>query len=223
MKFWRHGIKIQTTDHHTNVGLEEFNSAVAMNDDRLITETGTDAKIAAVVEPVVQDLDFRLVRIRMINNNGPVMQIMAERHDGTMSVGDCEAISRAVSPVLDIEDPVHAAYSLEVSSPGIDRPLVRRSDFENWSGHLAKLETRYLVNDRKRYRGILIRVDGDNLVLRRDNVAASEDKEAIIPLEAIAEARLILTDELVRAALKQDKALRSANNLDDQETGQLDS
>jgi len=194
-----------------------------MNDDRLITETGTDAKIAEVVGPVVQDLDFRLVRIRMINNNGPVMQIMAERHDGTMSVGDCEAISRALSPVLDIEDPVHTAYSLEVSSPGIDRPLVRRSDFENWSGHLAKLETRYLVNDRKRFRGILIRIDGDNLVLRRDNVAASEDREAIIPLEAIAEARLILTDELVRAALKQDKTLRSANNLDDQEAGQLDS
>lgn len=192
-------------------------------DDRLITETGTDAKIAAVVGPVVQDLDFRLVRIRMINNNGPVMQIMAERPDGTMSVGDCEAVSRALSPVLDIEDPVHTAYSLEVSSPGIDRPLVRRTDFEKWTGHLAKLETRYLVNDRKRFRGILIRVEGEDLVLRRDNVARGEEPDAIIPLESIADARLILTDDLVRAALKQDKTLRAANNVDDTETGQLDS
>ena len=200
-----------------------MNTAITPNDDRLITETGTDAKIAAVVEPVIQDLDFRLVRIRMINNNGPVMQIMAERHDGTMSVGDCESISRAVSPVLDIEDPVHTAYSLEVSSPGIDRPLVRRIDFERWVGHLAKLETRYLVNERKRFRGILLRLDGDKLVLRRDSVAPGEEKDAIIPLEAIGEAKLILTDDLVRAALKQDKTLRAANNMDDTDTGQLDS
>ena len=204
---------------------QDLNTAVTPDDDRLITETGTDAKIATVVGPVIQDLNFRLVRIRMINNNGPVMQIMAERHDGTMSVGDCESISRALSPVLDIEDPVHTAYSLEVSSPGIDRPLVRRTDFERWAGHLAKLETRYLVNDRKRFRGILIRLDGDDLILRRDNVAPSEEKDAIIPLESIGEARLILTDDLVRAALKQDKALRVANNLveTDINTGQLDS
>jgi ribosome maturation factor RimP len=201
----------------------DLNTDITPDDDRLISETGTDAKIAAVIGPVIQDLDFRLVRVRMINNNGPVMQIMAERHDGTMSVGDCETISRALSPVLDIEDPIHTAYSLEVSSPGIDRPLVRQSDFENWVGHVAKLETRYLVHNRKRFRGVLIRVDGDDLVLRRDNVAADEEKDAIIPLEAIGEARLILTDDLVRAALKQDKALRIANNLDDTNTGQLDS
>ena len=204
-----------------------MNTAATPDDDRLITETGTDAKIAAVIGPVIQDLDFRLVRIRMINNNGPVMQIMAERHDGTMSVGDCESISRAISPVLDIEDPVHTAYALEVSSPGIDRPLVRRCDFENWVGHVAKLETRYLVNNRKRFRGILIRLDGDDLILRRDSIAPGEEKDAIIPLESIGEARLILTDDLVRAALKQDKALRAANNLNDTddnaETGQLDS
>ncbi len=202
-----------------------MNTTVTPDDDRLITETGTDAKIAAVIGPVIQDLNFRLVRIRMINNNGPVMQIMAERHDGTMSVGDCESISRAISPVLDIEDPVHTAYSLEVSSPGIDRPLVRRCDFENWVGHIAKLETRYLVNNRKRFRGILIRLDGDDLILRRDNIAPGEEKDAVIPLESIGDARLILTDDLVRAALKQDKALRAANNPDDTdtETGQLNS
>ncbi len=200
-----------------------MNSEAFHDDDRLIVETGTDAKIAAVVGPVVSDLGFQLVRIRMINNNGPVMQIMAERPDGSMNVKDCETISRALSPVLDIEDPVHTAYSLEVSSPGIDRPLVRQVDFENWAGHVAKLETRYLVNERKRFRGTLIRVDGDDLILRRDNAGPDEDKDAIIPLEAIAEARLILTDELIRAALKQDKALRSANGLDEKEAGQLDS
>lgn len=191
-------------------------------DDRLIAETGTDARIAAIVAPVVDDLDFQLVRVRMINNNGPVMQIMAERPDGTMSVGDCEALSRALSPVLDIEEPVHTAYSLEVSSPGIDRPLVRRADFEKWVGHVAKIETQYLVDGRKRFRGILIGVDGDDVVLRRDKPASPDEKDAIIPLNSISDARLILTDDLIREALKRDKALRVANQTDVSEIDEMD-
>lgn len=189
-----------------------LNNIVTHNDDRLITETGTDARIAAVVEPIVRDLNFRLVRVRMINNNGPVMQVMAERSDGTMSVGDCEIVSRALSPVLDIEEPVHTAYALEVSSPGIDRPLVRRGDFENWSGHIVKLETRYMVDGRKRFRGTLLAVEGENIILRRDNVRPDEEKNCVIPLEAIGEARLILTDDLVREALNRNKSLRRSKD-----------
>ncbi len=194
----------------------------AIEDDRLIVETGADARIASVVGPVVKDLDFQLVRVRMINNNGPVMQVMAERPDGTMSVGDCETLSRALSPVLDIEEPVHTAYSLEVSSPGIDRPLVRQRDFEKWVGHLAKIETQYLVNNRKRFRGTLIGVEGDAVIMRRDNPASAEENDAVIPLQSISDARLILTDELIREALKRDKALRTANAAENLETDPQD-
>jgi ribosome maturation factor RimP len=103
--------------------------AAMPNDDRLVTETGVDARIAEIVEPLIESMDMRLVRVRLSGQNGLTLQIMAERNDGTMSVEDCEAVSRAISPVLDVEDPVEKAYHLEISSPGIDRPLVRRSDF----------------------------------------------------------------------------------------------
>lgn len=178
---------------------------------RLVKEEGLDAKVANVVAPVIEDLGFRLVRVRMYDHNGLTMQIFAERPDGTMSVNDCEAVSRALSPVLDVEDPVPQAYNLEVSSPGIDRPLVRRSDFEMWTGHIAKIETAYLIEGRKRFRGTLVSVEGDTVNLRRDNAAKGEDTAAEIPLEAIASASLVLTDDLIREALKRDKALREAN------------
>ena len=99
-------------------------------DNRIIVEEGLEGRIAAIVEPVIEQLGYRLVRIRMSGLNGTTLQIMAERPDGTMTVEDCEAVSRGVSPVLDVEDPLDRAYHLEVSSPGIDRPLVRRQDFE---------------------------------------------------------------------------------------------
>ncbi|MDD9911128.1 MAG: ribosome maturation factor RimP [Ahrensia sp.] len=175
--------------------------------DRIVREEGLDACIAAIVAPVIEDLGFRLVRARMMQHNGLTMQIMAERPDGTISINDCESISRAVSPVLDVADPVSQAYNLEVSSPGIDRPLVRRSDFETWAGHVAKIETAYLVEGRKRFRGRLIAVEGDDVVLRRD----AEEGNQRVPLLAISSAHLVLTDDLIREALKRDKALREAN------------
>lgn len=181
---------------------------------RIVREEGQDARIAAVVAPVIEDLGFRLVRAKMIQHNGLTMQIMAERPDGTISVNDCEEISRALSPVLDVEDPVPQAYNLEVSSPGIDRPLVRRSDFETWTGHIAKIETAYLVNGRKRFRGHLLAVEGDDVLIRRDNAGPDEDPTARVPLDAIAGANLVLTDELIREALKRDKALRAANGIE---------
>lgn len=184
---------------------------------RLVQEEGIDAVVASVVAPVIEELGFRLVRVRMINHNGLTMQIMAERPDGTMSVDDCELLSKALSPVLDVEDPVAQAYNLELSSPGIDRPLVRRSDFENWAGHVAKVETAYLHNGRKRFRGTIVQVTEDDVLIRRDSAHKSEndeDNEAVIPFDAIAAANLILTDDLIKEALQRDKALRKANQTD---------
>ena len=129
-------------------------------DKRLITETGVAARVAAIVEPVVEDLGFDLVRVKVTSTNGCTVQIMAERPDGTMSVDDCERVSRAVSPVLDLEDPIAQAYYLEISSPGIDRPLVRASDFERWTGYEAKIEMAVPLAGRKRFRGYIRGLDG---------------------------------------------------------------
>lgn len=177
-------------------------------DDRLIRESGTDAKIAAIVAPVLRTIGFRLVRARLTSQNGLTLQIMAEREDGTMTVEDCEEVSRALSPVLDVEDPVDKAYHLEVSSPGIDRPLVRRSDFRAGIGHLVKLETSVLVDGRKRFRGKIVEVSDEAVVVERDQPAEGEEPAARVPFAAIAEARLVLTDQLIRGALAQDKKIR---------------
>src|SRR5438105_7068541 len=112
----------------------------AASEPRLIVEQGIAARVAAVAEPVLDGLGYRLVRVRISGLDGCTVQIMAERPDGTMLIEDCEAVSRALSPVLDAEDPVDRAYRLEVSSPGIDRPLVRRSDFDRFAGHAVKIE-----------------------------------------------------------------------------------
>jgi ribosome maturation factor RimP len=177
-------------------------------DDRLIRESGTDARVAAIVGPVLRTLGFRLVRVRMSGQNGMTLQIMAEREDGTMTVEDCEAVSRALSPVLDVEDPFDKAYHLEVSSPGIDRPLVRRSDFKRWTGHLVKMETSTLVAERKRFRGRIAEAGDLDVLIERDQVSYGDEPSVRVPYEAIAEARLILTDDLVREALTADKKAR---------------
>lgn len=119
--------------------------ADTVHEPRLITETGIDQRIAEIIEPVLTGMGYLLVRVRLSNQNGMTLQVMAEREDGTMTVEGCEAVSMAISPVLDVEDPVDKAYHLEVSSPGIDRPMVRKSDFTCWQGHLVKAETSILV------------------------------------------------------------------------------
>jgi ribosome maturation factor RimP len=134
--------------------------------------------------------------------------VMAERDDGTMTVEDCEEASRVISPALDVEDPVEKAYHLEVSSPGIDRPLVRKSDFRAGLGHLVKLETSILVANRKRFRGKIAEVDDETVVIERDAPPEGEEANVRVPFEAVAEARLMLTDDLIRDALRQDKKLR---------------
>ncbi|MBC8129180.1 MAG: ribosome maturation factor RimP [Rhizobiaceae bacterium] len=184
---------------------------------RIIVEDGLEGSIATLLEPVIEQLGYRLVRIRLSQLNGLTLQIMAEKRDGTMSVDDCEAVSRAVSPVLDVEDPISQEYHLEVSSPGIDRPLVRRGDFEAWSHHLMKLEATRLVAGRKRYRGKVVEVLQDAVRFERDQPPAEEDAIVEIPLDAIGDARLILTDDLIAAALKADKAARKGRGENDNE------
>jgi ribosome maturation factor RimP len=175
-----------------------------VQDDRIVRESGTEARVAAIIAPVLKAMQFKLVRVRLTGQNGLTLQIMAERDDGTMTVEDCEEVSRAVSPALDVDDPIDKAYHLEVSSPGIDRPLVRRSDFADWKGHLVKVETSVLVADRKRFRGRIEEADDSGIVIARDQPAYGEEPTARVPYEAISEARLILTDDLIRDALSKD-------------------
>lgn len=188
---------------------EEAAIGETATESRLITETGLDARVAAIVEPVLESMDFRLVRVRLSGQNGTTLQIMAERNDGTMTVEDCEALSRALSPVLDVEDPVDHAYHLEMSSPGIDRPMVRKSDFKRWSGHLLKCETSVMVAARKRFRGTIDNVGTDGFDLHRDQASNGDNPVVRIPFDALSEAKLILTDDLIRDALAADKAARA--------------
>lgn len=178
--------------------------------ERIIRDTGNDARIAAIVEPVLSGMGFRLVRVRVTGQNGTTLQIMAERNDGTMTVEDCETVSRTLSPVLEVEDPIDGAYNLEISSPGIDRPLVSKADFADWQGHLAKIETAVPVEDRKKFRGRIESVSETGFLLVRDKASYGDAPEVTIPFEAVSDARLVLTDELIRDALKKDKAARKA-------------
>src|SRR3954467_6100215 len=172
-------------------------TAELLAEPRLVVEPGVGARVSAVATPVLEALGYRLVRIKISGEAGCTVQIMAERPDGSMQVEDCEAISHALSPVLDIEDPIQRAYRLEISSPGIDRPLVRRSDFERYAGHLVKIEMAVPHQGRKRFRGILGGIEGDAVHLVRDDIKPGDDAEVLLVMEDIADARLVLTDELV--------------------------
>ena len=179
------------------------------NEPRLIVETGLDRRIADIIEPVIVPMGYKLVRVRLLNQNGLTLQVMAERNDGTMTVEDCEALSMAISPVLDVEDPVDKAYHLEMSSPGIDRPMVRRSDFSRWAGHIVKCETSVLIDNRKRFRGKIADVDAESFTLERDQIGYGEEPRVKIPFTALAEAKLVLTDDLIRDALRADKLAKA--------------
>jgi ribosome maturation factor RimP len=176
-----------------------------LDEERIVTETGVDARVAHIVEPALRGLGYRLVRVTISGRNGLTMQIMAERPDGTMSVEDCEEVSRNLSPLLDVEDPIPEAYNLEISSPGIDRPLVRRSDFERWAGHLAKIELSRPKDGRKRFRGILLGLREDDVGVRLDDVPEGAPDEAWLPLADMGEARLVLTDNLIADTLRDQK------------------
>ena len=181
-------------------------NADLLAEPRLVVEPGVAARVSAIASPVLQGMGYRLVRIKISGEAGCTVQIMAERPDGSMQLEDCEAISRALSPVLDVADPIERAYRLEISSPGIDRPLVRRSDFERFSGHLVKVEMAVAHRGRKRFRGTLAGVERGTVRLKRDDARAEEESEVLLPMEDIAEARLVLTDELIAEAMRRGKA-----------------
>jgi ribosome maturation factor RimP len=178
----------------------------AASEPRLIVEQGIAARVAAVAEPVLVGLGYRLVRVKISGLDGCTVQIMAERPDGTMVVADCEAASRALSPVLDVADPIDRAYRLEVSSPGMDRPLVRRSDFERHAGHQLKVEMAVARDGRRRFRGLLMGVEGEAARIRRDDASPGEATEVLLPIEDMAEAKLVLTEALIVESLRRAKA-----------------
>src|SRR5262247_4939422 len=180
---------MQTTDTQTDTRAEP--------EPRLIVEQGVAARVAAIAEPVIEGLGLRLVRVKISGMAGCTVQIMAERPDGTMTIEDCETVSRALSPVLDVEDPIDRAYRLEISSPGIDRPLVRRSDFARFAGHVVKVEMAVPIEGRKRFRGVLLGVEDESARIRRDDVGHGEGADLLLRIEDMAEARLVLTDALV--------------------------
>jgi ribosome maturation factor RimP len=184
------------------------------DEPRLIAEPGRAARVAVLAEPVLADLGYRLVRVRISGSAGCTVQIMAERPDGTMAIEDCEAASRALSPVLDVADPIDGPYRLEISSPGIDRPLVRRSDFERYAGHLAHVEMLLSIDGRKRFRGELLGADGDFARLRRNDGADAENREVLLRIEDMSEARLLLTDALISESLRRSKHGDKANERD---------
>lgn len=181
-------------------------AAFDLHEPRLVRENGPAALVAKVAEPVLNDLGFRLVRVKVTPQNGCTVQIMAERPDGSMNVEGCETLSRALSPVLDVNDPISSAYHLEISSPGIDRPLVRRSDFTRWAGHEAKIELAVPFEGRKRYRGMIEGAEGDQALLHLPDVKKDLPDRVSIPIDSMAEARLVLTDDLIREALRRTKA-----------------
>ncbi len=184
----------------------EITDADLLNEPRLIVEPGLAARVSAVAEPVLVGMGYRLVRVRVSGEAGCTVQIMAERPDGTMLIDDCEAVSRALSPALDIADPIERAYRLEISSPGIDRPLVRRSDFERAAGHLVKIDMAVAHEGRKRFRGLVGPVEGERVRLHREDVPEGQDPDVLLVMEDIAEARLVLTDELIAESMRRGKA-----------------
>jgi ribosome maturation factor RimP len=167
----------------------------------LIAKAAIDRRLAGIVTPTIESLGFELVRLRLMGGKRPVLQIMADRPDGGIEVDDCAKISRAVSAVLDVEDPVSGEYVLEVSSPGIDRPLTREKDFERYSGYEAKLETTEIIDGRKRFKGTLQGVEGGEVLIEIE-------PETVIGLafDMIADAKLVLTDDLIAESLAGRKA-----------------
>ncbi len=161
-----------------------------------------EEKVIAAIEPVAAELGYRLVRVRVAGLRRKRLQIMAERlADGEMGIEDCETLSRAVSPVLEAQDPIASEYDLEVSSPGIDRPLVALADFSRFAGHEAKIELARALGDRRRFRGVIAAVEGDEVVLQ----LADSLIPARLAFSAMSEARLVLTDALIAESLKAAK------------------
>lgn len=166
----------------------------------LVARSAIERRLADITRPMIEGMGFELVRLRFSGGTTPVLQIMAQRPDGSMDVDDCGRVSTAVSALLDVEDPIIEAYTLEVSSPGIDRPLTRLRDFDAWAGHVARIETEELIDGRRRFKGTLAGVEDDEVLITLDG---DPDTPTIgLKFDWLADARLVLTDELIRDALK---------------------
>lgn len=166
----------------------------------LIAKAAIDRRLAEIITPVIEDLGYELVRIRLMSGKTTTLQIMADRPSGGIEVDDCAEISNAVSAVLDVEDPILDAYALEVSSPGIDRPLTRLKDFDAFEGYEAKIETTELIDGRRRFKGVLAGVDGDDVLINIDEGTIG------LNFDWLSDAKLVLTDELIREMLRHRKA-----------------
>ncbi len=165
-----------------------------MND--LIAKAAIDRRIAEIITPVVEDMGFEVVRVRLMSGKDTILQIMVQKPDGTIEVDDCGRVSTAISAVLDVEDPILDEYNLEVSSPGIDRPLTRLKDFDQWEGFEAKIETEALIDGRRRFKGQLAGTDGDEVLI------TIEEGTIGLKFEWLSDAKLVLTDELIRDVLR---------------------
>ena len=178
----------------------------------LIAKAAIDRRMAEIITPVIEDMGFELVRVRLMSGKQTTLQIMADKPDGGIEVDDCAAISNAVSAVLDVEDPILDAYTLEVSSPGIDRPLTRLKDFEMFEGYEAKLETAELIDGRRRFKGELAGVEDDEVLI---NIEAEGELVTIgLKFDWLSDAKLVLTDDLIKAMLRQRKAAGELNEDD---------
>lgn len=179
----------------------------------LVAKASMDRRIAEIIAPVIEDLGFELVRVRLMAGKTRTLQIMAERPDGGIEVDDCARISTAVSAILDVEDPIEDNYTLEVSSPGIDRPLTRLKDFDTWAGYQAKLETAEMIDGRRRFKGTLAGTEGSEVLI--------EIAEGTIGLQFdwLTEAKLVLTDELIRDMLK---ARKDAGEIDESQFDEIE-
>jgi len=174
--------------------------AFDLTEKRYIRETGLETRIARIVEPVANDMGYALVRVKVSNENGCTLQIMAEDATGRFSINDCERLSKDLSPALDVEDPIDREYHLEVSSPGIDRPLVRARDFTRYVGHEAKLELSEMLEGRKRFRGLIKAADAESVTVTLPDAPRDTDADHKLPLRLLAEAKLVMTDALINMA-----------------------
>jgi ribosome maturation factor RimP len=192
-----------------------------LNEKRYIRETALEARIARIVEPVANDMGYALVRVKVTAENGCTLQIMAEDENGRFTIDDCERLSKDLSPILDVEDPIDREYHLEVSSPGIDRPLVRARDFKHYVGHEARVELADMVEGRKRFRGLIQRADDLSVTIRLPDAPKDTDPDHRLALANIAEAKLIMTDALINMA-RVDQQEHPIDEGEDIETVEVD-
>ncbi len=198
--------------------------AFDLGEKRYLKETGLETRIARIIEPVANDLGYSLVRVKVTQENGLTLQVMAEDGNGRFTITDCERLSKEISPVLDVEDPIDREYHLEVSSPGIDRPLVRARDFRTYLGHEAKVELTDLIAGRKRFRGEIVAVDDEAVTIRLPDAPKGTDPDHRLPLQLLSEAKLVMTDALMNMARtdQEEYPIDDDDEIETVELGELD-